>query len=148
LIRLLLDRAATVDEALALLDEYNVEMTEPPIHYLVADVTGASALIEYVGGERRVVTGSSFNVMTNFIVAETNMEGGAPCARYNHVFEGLAEAQGTVSLDEAMTLLRGASQGNTIWSAVYSPATDEVHVAVGRGYGSVHTFKLNSTEPS
>jgi hypothetical protein len=147
-IRLLLDRAATVDEALALLDEYNVEMTEPPIHYLVADVTGASALIEYVGGERRVVTGSSFNVMTNFIVTETNVEGDAPCARYNHVFEGLAEAQGTVSPDEAMALLRDASQGSTIWSAVYSPATGEVNVALGRGYGNVHTFKLNSTEPS
>jgi choloylglycine hydrolase len=146
-IRLLLDRAATVDEALSLLDEYNVEMTEPPIHYLVADVTGASALIEFVSGERRVVTGSSFNLMTNFIVTETNMEGGAPCTRYNHVFEGLSEAQGTVSVDEAMALLRGASQGSTIWSAVYSPATGEVHVAVGRGYGSVHTFKLNSTEP-
>jgi hypothetical protein len=145
-IRLLLDRAATVDEALTLLDGYNVEMTEPPIHYLVADAAGASALIEYVGGERRVVTGSSFNVMTNFIVTETNMEGGAPCARYNHVFEGLAEAQGTVSPDEAMALLRGASQGSTIWSAVYSQATGEVHMALGRGYGSVHTFKLNSTE--
>ena len=144
-IRLLLDRAATVDEALALLDEYNVEMTEPPIHYLVADVTGASALIEYVGGERRVVTGSSF-VMTNFIVTETNMEGGAPCARYNHVFEGLAEAQGTVSPDEAMTLLRGASQGNTIWSVVYSQATGEARVAVGRRYGHVLVFKLGSAE--
>ena len=146
-IRLLHDRAATVDEALTLLDDYNVEMIEPPIHYLVADAAGASALIEFVGGERRVVTGSSFNVMTNFIVTETNMEEGAPCARYNHVFEGLFEAQGTVSPDEAMTLLRGSSQSSTIWSVVYSPATGEVHVVMGRGYNNVHTFKLNSTEP-
>ena len=63
------------------------------------------------------------------------------------VLEGLSEAQGTVSPDEAMDLLRGASQSSTIWSAVYSPATGEVHVAMGRGYDNVHTFKMNSTEP-
>jgi len=30
---------------------------------------------------------------------------------------------------------------------VYDPVKLEVHVAMGRGYGSVHTFRLNSTEP-
>ncbi|HEX9913458.1 MAG TPA: linear amide C-N hydrolase [Candidatus Bathyarchaeia archaeon] len=145
-IRLLLDRAVTVDEALALLDNYNVQMVEPPIHYLVADATGASAIIEYVGGERRVVNGSSFNVMTNFLVTETDMTGGAPCWRYSLVAEGLTEAQGMVSPDEAMALLRGASQDHTIWSVVYSQATGEARVAVGRGYGHVLVFKLGSAE--
>lgn len=146
LIRLLLDRAATVEEALALIDEYDVEMVQPPIHYLVADAKGASAIIEYVGGERQVVNGSSFNVMTNFIVTETDMEGGAPCWRYSLVAEGLAEAQGSVSPDAAMDLLRGASQSSTIWSVVYSQATGEVRVAVGRGYGHVLVFELGSDE--
>jgi hypothetical protein len=143
-IRLLLDKAATVEEALELLGEYNVEMLDPPIHYLVADKTGESALIEFLDGEMRVIRRSGFQVMTNFLVTETNLTGGAPCSRYNLVHQGLSEAQGAVTLEEALELLQGASQDSTIWSTVYDPVNLEVHVAMGRGYSSVHTFKLNS----
>jgi len=146
-IRLLLDRAATVEEVLELLGEYNVQMVDPPIHYLVADKTGESALIEFLGGEMRVIRRSGFQVMTNFLVTETDMAGGAPCHRYRYVHQGLSEAQGAVNIDQAMELLQGASQDSTMWSSVYDPVKLEVHVAMGRGYGSVHTFRLNSTEP-
>jgi len=146
-IRLLLDRASTVEEALGLLGEYNVEMMDPPIHYLVADKMGESALIEFLGGDMRVIRKTGFQVMTNFLVTETDLAGGAPCYRYNLVQRGLSEAEGVVTLEEAMGLLQGSSQDGTIWSTVYDPVKLEVHVAMGRGYGSVHTFKLNQTEP-
>ena len=145
-IRLLLDRAATVEEALGLLGEFNVEMLDPPIHYLVADKTEESALIEFLGGEMRVIRKTEFHVMTNFLITENNL-GYAPCHRYRLVHQGLSEAQGAVTLEEAMDLLQSASQDSTIWSAVYDPVKLEVHVAMGRGYGSVHTFRLNSMEP-
>ncbi|MFH2109708.1 MAG: linear amide C-N hydrolase [Candidatus Bathyarchaeota archaeon] len=146
-IRLLLDRAATVEEALGLLGEYNVQMVDPPIHYLVADKTGESALIEFLGGEMRVIRRSGFQVMTNFLVTETDMAGGTPCSRYNLVHRSLSEAQGTVTLEGTLELLQGASQDSTIWSTVYDPVKLEIHVAMGRGYSCVHTFRLNSTEP-
>ncbi len=48
LIRLLLDYAQNLDEALALLQNYNVDFGGgPTIHYLIADKSGHSAIVEY-----------------------------------------------------------------------------------------------------
>ena len=49
--RLVLDRAANVDEAIAIFRATAVDFTGgPPLHYMVADAAGASAVIEYVRG--------------------------------------------------------------------------------------------------
>ncbi|MEU4445438.1 linear amide C-N hydrolase [Actinosynnema sp. NPDC050801] len=53
--RLVLDRARTVDEAVALLDGHNIDFDGGPgLHYLVADATGASAVVEFLNGGLRV----------------------------------------------------------------------------------------------
>jgi len=49
-----LDRHATVAAVLDSLDAYAVHAVKGKIHYLLADATGASAVIEYVGGRARV----------------------------------------------------------------------------------------------
>ncbi len=52
IIRLVLDKAATVEEAKQVFEEHNVDFDGgPPLHYLVADATGKSAAIEFVDGE-------------------------------------------------------------------------------------------------
>ena len=52
--RLVLDGAATVAEAVAIFRRTAVDFAGgPPLHYLVADATGASAVIEYVDGRSR-----------------------------------------------------------------------------------------------
>ena len=67
-IRLMLDYAADVEEALDLLRGYNVEMLEPPIHYLIADAHGSSVIVEFTGGEMHVIHSEGYQVATNFIV--------------------------------------------------------------------------------
>jgi hypothetical protein len=54
IIRVILDEAATVDEAVALMDKYFVSFGDRPLHYFLADRTGASAVVEYYRGELRV----------------------------------------------------------------------------------------------
>ncbi len=66
----LLDNAATVNEALALLDNVQVVMTEArgtktTVHLAIEDASGDSAIIEYVGGKQVVHHGREFKVMTN-----------------------------------------------------------------------------------
>ena len=54
--RLVLDRAANVAEAVAIFRRTAVDFTGgPPLHYMVADATGASAVIEYVDGRVHVL---------------------------------------------------------------------------------------------
>jgi penicillin V acylase-like amidase (Ntn superfamily) len=66
----LLDNAATVTEALALLDNVQVVMTEArgtkaTVHLAIEDAGGDSAVIEYLGGRRVVHHGREFKIMTN-----------------------------------------------------------------------------------
>ncbi len=143
-IRLLLDYAEDVDEALTLLEGYNVEMTTPPIHYMVADRSGESVVVEYIRGEMHVLREETpYQVMTNYILQGARTGQYAPCLRYRAVHEGLGDHNGVVSAREAMDLLSEASQSSTIWSIVYDASTGEISVAMGRRYKRAHTFSLS-----
>ena len=142
-IRLLLDRAKNVEEAITLLGEYNVEMTDPPIHYILADRSGDSAIIEFVGGEMKVLREDEpWQVVTNFIIHGSGAPEVVSCSRYRYAYDGLCEANGSVSLEEAMDLLEGSSLSSTIWSIVYNLDTGEIRIAMGRKYGNALTFQL------
>ena len=53
-VRLLLDRAATVESAVTLLKEYDIDFSCGTYHFFVSDKEGNSAVIEYVGGKMSV----------------------------------------------------------------------------------------------
>ncbi|MCS5699110.1 linear amide C-N hydrolase [Cyanobium sp. FGCU-52] len=66
----LLDNAATVKEALALLDTFQVTMVEAnghkaTVHLAIEDATGDSAIIEYLNGKPVVHHGPEYRIMTN-----------------------------------------------------------------------------------
>ncbi|MBQ4351014.1 MAG: linear amide C-N hydrolase [Clostridia bacterium] len=72
-LRLLLDRAATVDEALALLESYDLHGSyDMMIHFAVADLTGRAVDVEYVGQEMVVI---ETPILTNFYLAEGEKHG-------------------------------------------------------------------------
>jgi predicted choloylglycine hydrolase len=144
-IRLMLDYAKNVSEAVALLQAYAVDFGGgPPIHYLVADASGDSAVIEYLDGRMTVLRNENpWQVSTNFIIAEQTPKGAdSSCWRYNKVYKRLKETGGTLSSAEAMALLQDVSQPSTVWSAVYNLTDGGIQVAMGREYDQVHTFRL------
>jgi hypothetical protein len=147
-IRLLLDYAGDVDDAIALADDYNVDFGGgPPVHYLIADRSGNSAVIEFIDNEMRVVRNEGpWQVSTNFIISEERPEGASsPCWRYNKAYEALEQTGGRLSPGEAMVVLQDVSQSgtsHTMWSVVYGMSSGDVQVAVGRNYDDVHEFGL------
>jgi hypothetical protein len=143
-IRLLLDHTCDVDEAVALLNEYNIVFSEPFLHYLIADAAGRSAVVEFVDGEMRALRNQQpWQVATNFVISESLPEGGnSSCWRYNTAYKVLQGALGSLSTAEAMELLESVSQSNTIWSMVYGLGSGRIEVAMGRKYGQVHRFAL------
>lgn len=143
-IRLLLDYAADVEEAIALLSGYTISFSDPPIHYLVADASGRAALIEYVSGEMVVQRNvQPWLVSTNFILAEAALTGAdSECWRYNLAYERLAEGAGALGASDAMSLLENTAQRNTMWSVIYHMGSGAIDVAMGRQYERIHTFQL------
>jgi hypothetical protein len=152
IIRLLLDYAASLDDALALFEHYNIDWGGgPPVHYLIADATGASAVVEMLEG-RMVVTRSSppWQISTNFLFAETPLERwGQACWRYSMVETALAESSGVLSMNEGMSLLKQVSQTGetaTIWSVVYNLSSGAILVSVNRDYQHLYPFTLSAED--
>jgi predicted choloylglycine hydrolase len=144
IIREILDHAATVDEAVELLVRYNIDMSEVPIHYLIASAAGDSALVEFYRGEMQVFRNKvAWQQATNFLVAATDGNTKGQCPRYDRIGQGLSSVEGRLSAQDALDLLAQVSQEGTQWSVVYNLTSGEIQIVMGRGYqGPIHTLHL------
>ena len=143
-IREMLDHAANVDEAVSVLQRYNVDMEGgPPLHYLIADSAGRAVLVEFYEGELVVIPNEEpWHLATNFLRTAVGDNPQSQCPRYAHIYERLAEAQGQITPQEAMEILKGVAQPGTQWSIVYGMSSGEVEVVMGRKYGEGHRFQM------
>lgn len=132
-IRLLLDKAADVDEAIELLLQYDMHASMGyMMHLALADANGRSIVIEYINNEM-VVTETP--VVTNFYLAEGEKHGiGTKQSqeRYNILMNTLSEYK-TWSMESVKDALDSVSKDNfgefesTEWSIVFHQGTGEVH---------------------
>jgi len=145
IVRLVLDRAKDVNDALTLIQDYNVEFVGNPVHFHIADASGDSAIVEYLDGGINIVRrDESWQVSTNYLFSE---EIQPDCWRYNKATEMLAAAQGTLAADEPMRLLEQVKQGSTVWSIVYGLTEGRIRVVMGRDYNQIHRFELEMNDP-
>ena len=127
-IRLLLDRAATVDEAVALLEQYDMHSSMGSAHHLsLADASGKSVVVEYVDGEMLV---TETKVVTNHYLSDCAKHGVG--SEQSHLrFDTLSAHTGPAGAAEVRDLLKSVAQMNypqteggyekTMWSIVYCP---------------------------
>ena len=140
IVRLVLDRAKDVNDALTLIQDYNVEFVGNPVHFHIADASGDSAIVEYLDGGIVVVRDDKpWQVSTNYLLSE---EIKPECWRYNKASEVLGGSGGAVSRQDAMRLLEAVKQGHTVWSVVYGLDSGHIDLVMGQDYKSVHAFQL------
>ena len=116
--RAILDKCATVDEAVALLKSYDMKtMVGRSFHIFITDKTGRSVVAEWVDGKLVIVESKQ---VTNFWLSS---EEHSQCSRYDTIVKRLSDKKGVLNSSEAMTLLMDASQDyddiKTEWSCVY-----------------------------
>ena len=127
-IRLLLDKAATVDEAIALLGQYDMNSSIGAAHHLsLADASGKSVVVEYVGGEMLF---TETKVVTNHYLSDCEKQG-VGSAQSHLRFDTLAAYTGPADDRGVRDLLESVAQKNypqtegsyekTMWSIVYCP---------------------------
>lgn len=141
-VRKILDGAATIEEAADIIQEFNIDWgSGPALHYLVADASGRSVLIEFSKDEILILENQDpWQAATNFLVSEARGEPAAQCWRYGLITERLENSMGELSEEEAMALLEAVAQANTQWSVVYGSSAGEVWIAMGRDYSDIHRF--------
>ena len=144
-IRLVLDYAKNTEHAIELITKYNVRMETPPIHYLIADLTGLSAIIEFVNEQMIVIRNTEpWQVSTNFIIHNSGAPENVSCWRYNEAYSTLKESNGKLNNKEAMNLLQSVAQSNTIWSMAYQLNDGKIAAVVGKNYNNIHSFNLKA----
>ena len=145
IIRLVLDHAADVDEALALIQKYNIEFANTSVHFHLADASGKSAIVEYIDGGVSIVRDDNlWQVSTNYLFSEPQQP---DCWRYETASKALREAQGNISQEKVMSLLKDTSQDHTTWSVVYNLENGQINLVMGKNYDRVHTFNLKMKTP-
>ncbi len=144
-IRRMLDQAGTVDEAVAILQQVNIEWgSGPRLHYLIADRSGQSALVEFYRGKLEVIPADRpWHLATNFLVSSVGDHTAGQCPRYDTIDQQLSTSGGRLDAAKAMQLLSDVSQPNTQWSIVYGLSTGEIVVTLGREYSHAHTFQFD-----
>lgn len=133
-IRLVLDKAATVDEAVELLRQYNIYFSgDIDCHYLIADASGKSVIVEYYDGALQAVTSKeNYQIASNFIAYnDVNIgEGFTEFERYDTVKAAIEQNNGKLTKAQAVSLLAevGVTSQATDklqWSVVYNLSTLE-----------------------
>jgi hypothetical protein len=150
-IRLVLDNAASVDEAVELLRQYNIYFSaDVDCHYLIADSTGASVIAEYWDGELQTVEpDADYQIASNFVAYDgLNIgEGFTEFERYDAVKARIEEGGGALSVNDAAALLAeiGVRDGDTDmlqWSAVYNLTTLDGIIFAHRSTENIMGFDL------
>jgi hypothetical protein len=159
--RLILDYAKDLEEAIQLLNKYNFYFPYDPNHYLICDASGNSAVIEFLGGEIKIIRKKeNWQVSTNTLLSETKMPEVANFSifnpdtwskwRYAKVYETLKKTNGITTVSGAMDILNSVSltpniskDFTTMWSAVYNLTTRQVDIVINKDYSLVHHFSIN-----
>ena len=164
--RMMLDRAGTVKEALAMLEQYNMCMDKDTAsyHFFMADATGDYAIVEYTNDNlsehpyrMEVLTGhDTLRYVTNVYVSPTmaDIEHGSKYSqhgrnRYDILKRELSGYSYRLTPTQAMAVLDSVAQGPedsqlstgfTQWSEVYNLSKRRVAMTILREWGKQFEF--------
>lgn len=165
-IRMMLDKASTVREAIEMLKNYDMDMRgngHSNYHFFMADATGDYAIVEYTFDKDRTeprvmevfTADDSLRCVTNFYVAPsmTGTTDGWGSShgkdRYENLRKTLDEKKHVMKEDEAMQLLEKVSQppteeltSQTQWSALYNLTEKTLRLTILREYAKEYNFRI------
>lgn len=154
-IRLVLDRAATTEEAVELLKGYDMFASSGrDYHFYITDATGDGRVVEYnPENEARELMATPTDVITNFFINykdqvlpnQKNGIYGHGRERYDAILKVLEEEQGNYSADTVWNGLMAAAQdpkpgditSNTQWSIDYNNTELTAEIALRRHWEDV-----------
>ena len=167
-IRLVLDRAATTQEAVDLLNSYDMFATSGrDYHFFVVDASGDARVLEYdPEQEGRPLRWTKMQAITNFYgcyayLVEPNQKNGIyghGKERYNAIMDVLAirDPDGNIPADTAWRALQAAAQepnpvdvtSNTQWSLVYDDTALTAQIVIRRKWDDVLHYDMNTNTMS
>jgi hypothetical protein len=144
-IRLTIEKAKSVDDAIKQLLKYNVKMEDKyPSQYMIADSAGNCAVIDYVDGSMKVVEKEgNYQIATNMLLYNNENHQGYSSDRYKAFEKVLSETDGIISVEDALGLLiENTVPGEAQWSSVYNLTDKTMSVKFHGDYENTYTYQL------
>lgn len=157
-IRMILDKASTVDEAIALLEQYDMNSSgDTGYHFQIADASGNTAVVEYINDEMHILSKEEGHIAATNFVLYNDMNLGSGQDRYEKIMDKLTETSGILTEEEALDLLLSVpSQGtrvieglnetipsDTQWSCVYNLDQLTLEICTGRDKEQIYEYSLD-----
>ncbi len=161
-IRLVLDRAATTEEAVELLRSYDMFASSGrDYHFYVTDASGDGRVIEYdINGEPRELIDTPSEAVTNFLIRhkdkvlpnQKNGIYGHGRERYDAVLKVLETEKDNYTNDTVWNAMKSAAQdpnpdditSNTQWSVAYNNTDLTAEIAIRRNWEDVTRCELEN----
>ena len=149
IIRLVLDKAGSTDEAVNLISQYDANF-KSPFQFFIADRTGKSAVVNYIQNEMTVTYNQK--LLTNFYICPVpdDYPAGHGEDRYETAEEMLEETRYQADAKRGFEILRAAAQtpetggiGTTQWSVVYHLSKGYADVVFQRNWDDIHSCSLS-----
>lgn len=122
-IRMVLDKAKTIDEAIEMMQKYNYNFGKWAIHFMLADADGRAVVVEF--HDEELVTIET-PIVTNFNLYDINHAGRGK-DRYDTIEETVEESNGVLQEKEVLELLeKTGMRGMKQYSVIYNLTTKEV----------------------
>ena len=161
-IRLVLDRAATTEEAVELLRSYDMFASSGrDYHFYITDASGDGRVIEYdINGEPRELIDTPSEAVTNFFIRhkdkvlpnQKNDIYGHGRERYDAVLKVFEDEKGNYTGDTVWNAMKSAAQdpdpdaitSNTQWSVSYNNTDLSADVVIRRHWNDVTHCELEN----
>lgn len=150
-VRLLLDQAADVEEAVELLARYDMHASAGMmVHFALADAEGHSVVVEYIDNEMAV---TETPVVTNYYLTPGEKYGiGTEESKVRYaMLEDMLQSGSSFTMDGLRDALDSVSKHNfdsefasTEWSIVYNQSTGEARYYHRENYQNYYTFITGS----
>ncbi len=139
-----MNKAKTVDEAVEYMKNYDLFYDVAPLHYIVADASGDTAVIEFVNGQMITLKNDkNYQVVTNFTLYNNPTKDGFGKDRYENMEYELQKCGGIITEQEALELLKkNVIPGDEQWSAIYNLTKRRMRVTFSSNYELVHEYEL------
>ena len=159
-IRLLLDRAENVEEAIGILDSIDMRSSgKIGYHFQLADRSGDSAIVEYIDNKMVVLRKKQEDIdfcLTNFTLS-TDEKNGTGKERFEIMQDRLHEKGSVMTSKEAMELLNAAQMDGhkyyepghmyydsiTQWSVVYDLSRCTAAVTIKSDFEKIYDFSIS-----
>lgn len=163
-IRLVLDRAATTEEAVELLKQYDmIASAGRDYHFYINDASGDGRVVEWdCHSEERALVATKVRTVTNFFtlysdkVTDNGKNGiyGHGKDRYDKIEKVFDTADGEFTNDTAWEALKSAAQtpndvditSNTQWSIVFNNTDKTLEFVLHRNWSDIISYDLNTNK--